>query len=111
MNTLLLPMMVSQAAARQFASQAQRDAADAFATACILSAIYDQTGASMLQGGFLQFLPQDEAGGADPAAEEVVQIIAQVSREQTTAGGRVWYKSGEHAAYLSTPPLTHACCT
>lgn len=26
---------------------------------------------------FLPFLPQDEAGGADPAAEEVVRLIGQ----------------------------------
>ncbi len=32
---------------------------------------------NLQDGGFLPFLPQDEAGGADAAAEEVVQLIGQ----------------------------------
>ena len=100
-NMLLLPMVLQPCCHRECGSETQLTLPPQHA---LWSVRYDQTGASMLQGGFLQFLPQDEAGGADPAAEEVVQIIAQVS-EQATAG--LWY---ELAAYcVSFHTVAVAC--
>jgi len=54
------------------------------------------------QDAFLPFLPQDEAGGADPAAEEVVQLIAHDLGQLLAAPDAAFWTTVRGSASLQT---------